>query len=42
MMTDDGAFIVNGVRRVVTHQIVRAEGVLFEEEMFYRIEHFTK
>lgn len=31
MMTDDGAFIVNGVRRVVTHQIVRAEGVLFEE-----------
>ncbi len=30
MMTDDGAFIVNGVRRVVTHQIVRAEGVLFE------------
>ncbi len=31
MMTDDGSFIVNGVRRVVTHQIVRAEGVLFEE-----------
>ena len=31
MMTDDGAFVVNGVRRVVTHQIVRAEGVLFEE-----------
>ncbi len=30
MMTDDGAFVVNGVRRVVTHQIVRAEGVLFE------------
>lgn len=31
MMTEDGAFVVNGVRRVVTHQIVRAEGVLFEE-----------
>ena len=31
MMTDDGAFVVNGVKRVVTHQIVRAEGVLFEE-----------
>ena len=31
MMTDDGAFVVNGVRRVVTHQIVRAEGVLFED-----------
>ena len=31
MMTEDGSFIVNGVRRVVTHQIVRAEGVLFEE-----------
>ena len=38
MMTDDGAFIVNGVRRVVTHQIVRAEGVLFEvaETLPYR------
>ncbi len=31
LMTDDGYFVVNGVRRVVTHQIVRAEGVLFEE-----------
>lgn len=31
MMTSDGAFVVNGVRRVVTHQVVRAEGVLFEE-----------
>ena len=31
LMTKDGVFIVNGVRRVVTHQIVRAEGVLFEE-----------
>ena len=31
MITEDGAFIVNGVRRVVTHQIVRAEGILFEE-----------
>ena len=38
MMTEDGAFIVNGVRRVVTHQIVRAEGVLFEvaETLPYR------
>jgi len=32
VMTEDGFFVVNGVRRVVTHQIVRAEGVLFEEE----------
>ncbi|KKR05536.1 MAG: DNA-directed RNA polymerase subunit beta [candidate division WS6 bacterium GW2011_GWF2_39_15] len=31
LMTNDGFFVVNGVRRVVTHQIVRAEGVLFEE-----------
>lgn len=31
VMTDDGVFIFNGVRRVVTHQIVRAEGVLYEE-----------
>ena len=31
LMTKDGVFIVNGVRRVVTHQIVRAEGVLYEE-----------
>jgi DNA-directed RNA polymerase subunit beta len=31
IMTKDGVFIVNGVRRVVTHQIVRAEGVLYEE-----------
>ncbi len=30
MMTPDGLFIVNGIRRVVVHQIVRAEGVLFE------------
>ncbi len=30
-MTDDGVFIFNGERRVVTHQIVRAEGVLYEE-----------
>ncbi|MBI2357262.1 DNA-directed RNA polymerase subunit beta [Candidatus Dojkabacteria bacterium] len=30
LMTNDGFFVVNGVRRVVTHQIVRAEGVLFE------------
>jgi len=31
LMTKDGVFIVNGVRRVVTHQVVRAEGVLYEE-----------
>ncbi len=31
VMTNDGVFIFNGVRRVVTHQIVRAEGVLYEE-----------
>ena len=31
IMTEDGVFIFNGVRRVVTHQIVRAEGVLYEE-----------
>ncbi|HHX99629.1 TPA: DNA-directed RNA polymerase subunit beta [Candidatus Dojkabacteria bacterium] len=31
IMTDDGVFVFNGVRRVVTHQIVRAEGVLYEE-----------
>lgn len=35
LMTDDGYFVVNGVRRVVTHQIVRAEGVLFEESERY-------
>lgn len=32
LMTEDGFFVVNGVRRVVTHQVVRAEGVLFEEQ----------
>ncbi len=31
VMTDDGVFVFNGVRRVVTHQVVRAEGVLYEE-----------
>lgn len=31
IMTNDGVFVFNGVRRVVTHQIVRAEGVLYEE-----------
>ncbi len=31
IMTEDGSFIINGVRRVVVHQIVRAEGVLFEQ-----------
>jgi DNA-directed RNA polymerase subunit beta len=31
VMTNDGVFVFNGVRRVVTHQIVRAEGVLYEE-----------
>ncbi len=33
IMTDDGVFVFNGVRRVVTHQIVRAEGVLYEESV---------
>jgi DNA-directed RNA polymerase subunit beta len=43
-MTDDGSFIVNGVRRVVTHQIVRAEGVLFEETeiLTYRTLHSAR
>ncbi len=31
IMTDNGYFIFNGVTKVVVHQIVRAEGVLFEE-----------
>ena len=31
MMTADGSFVINGVRRVVVHQIVRAEGILFEK-----------
>jgi len=31
IMTHEGVFIFNGDRRVVTHQIVRAEGVLYEE-----------
>jgi DNA-directed RNA polymerase subunit beta len=31
IMTGDGVFVFNGVRRVVTHQIVRSEGVLYEE-----------
>ncbi len=31
IMTPEGVFIFNGDRRVVTHQIVRAEGVLYEE-----------
>lgn len=30
VMTDQGVFIINGVSRVVTHQVVRAEGVLFD------------
>ena len=30
LMTNDGVFVFNGVRRVVTHQVVRAEGVLYE------------
>jgi len=29
LMTNDGYFVINGVRRVVVHQILRAEGVLF-------------
>ena len=31
IMGEDGAFVFNGSKRVVTHQIVRAEGVLYEE-----------
>lgn len=31
IMTHDGVFVFNGVRRVVTHQIVRSEGVLYEK-----------
>ena len=31
MMTDEGYFVINGVKRVVMHQMVRAEGVLFDE-----------
>ncbi|MCB9790878.1 DNA-directed RNA polymerase subunit beta [Candidatus Nomurabacteria bacterium] len=30
LMTDHGYFVINGVSRVVTHQIVRSEGVLFD------------
>ncbi len=30
LMTNDGVFVFNGVQRVVTHQVVRAEGVLYE------------
>lgn len=30
LMTEDAYFVINGVRRVVTHQVVRAEGVLFD------------
>jgi len=30
VMTSKGSFIINGVSRVVTHQVVRAEGVLFD------------
>ncbi len=31
LMTPQGTFIFNGITKVVVHQIVRAEGVLFEE-----------
>jgi DNA-directed RNA polymerase subunit beta len=31
IMTDQGYFVYNGVTKVVVHQIVRAEGVLFDE-----------
>lgn len=31
VMTDSGSFIINGHERVVIHQIVRSEGVLFVE-----------
>ena len=30
LMTPRGVFVINGVSRVVSHQIVRAEGVLFD------------
>lgn len=29
LMTKEAYFIINGVKRVITHQIVRAEGILF-------------
>ncbi|MBN1618099.1 DNA-directed RNA polymerase subunit beta [Candidatus Dojkabacteria bacterium] len=31
IMTKNGYFVINGVTKVTVHQIVRAEGVLFEE-----------
>jgi len=31
IMTEEGYFVYNGVTKVVVHQIVRAEGVLFDE-----------
>ncbi len=31
VMTDNGYFVINGVRRVITHQIVRAPGVLYDK-----------
>lgn len=31
LMTDQGFFVYNGITKVVVHQIVRAEGVLFDE-----------
>ncbi len=34
MMTDEGYFVINGIKRVVMHQMVRAEGVLFDENEF--------
>ncbi len=31
LMTENGTFVFNGITKVVVHQILRAEGVLFEE-----------
>lgn len=31
LMTPQGTFVFNGITKIVVHQIVRAEGVLFEE-----------
>ena len=36
LMTDRGTFIVNGVERVIVHQIIRAEGVIFlKNDLYY-------
>ncbi|MGQ9702742.1 MAG: DNA-directed RNA polymerase subunit beta, partial [bacterium] len=35
LMTDRGTFIINGVERVIVHQIIRAEGVIFLRNDIY-------